>query len=910
MSNPRSIKKLLILSLVIFLGVLFVPLSLGAKQTKSNNVQSGVTLELSSAHAFNLGDASEVTKALQGQTSASAWIERMNGVFRNLLNVIAIVILLIAAFASILRINVDTYAIKKVLPQIIIGIVAANLSMTLFIVASRIVDSIQAVGLFKPIGAILNADFVLNGAVNSFSSAFGGGGWFAGAKAIIGVVTALISGVLAGYAVLIVGIIMLIMFGMLIVINLILSFRPYIIYLAAAVAPLAIGASFFPPTQPLFKKWMNIAVAWFTLPLVVAFMIHLVELVDTSGTFIPNQGAISGIIGFLIPTALRGAVLFLAIRYPFMVEKDVTGAIGKLGSYAGNWGQRVAASKATRLYDSNKGLMKGARNRALGALQGARDGRELNKRELQTLTNSKRTTLASQTGAAGENFRRLSAARQNAAARAAVNEDLISVRGNDALARRLFKEEYASGSMKGFRQYDPRYRTNMTVASILTMPMGVSIALKNRGEVEKAKGEKTSQKVLLYGLGQQAEALRGRYAQQSYRGDILKADTENMDDPDQLKEHVNWPALMRKVARLERDANLRERGEAYNDLDEAGQNLENQNAAQRAIERIEEADTSAEGSEIFRRAFPGLSDSEAKELEHIQRKLLREQRRTSLSWAGRDDAQGQPLPDETQSAFRRRVNRDRFRQDMMSDMMGENRNRPGAGSGAIEDEEDETRPAAGATDERVAGYLRELVGLQRGGLNVKNLSQISSRAAALGLDATHIQQIDHASDSSVGQIEWLLKRAGKDDEQVKKSLGDIRKAGVAQLGGVKETTVGQISDKAIAAELSKEFDNLASHQIGKIVVMANTDIAQQTQRYAEHMTNKVAANPQAIPEIKVACEQVVKGSLGIDSTISPEMITNAKKTISNYIPVKPENIDEKVAMHVNNGADVLASRGY
>jgi len=97
MSNPRSIKKLLILSLVIFLGVLFVPLSLGAKQTKSNNVQSGVTLELSSAHAFNLGDASEVTKALQGQTSASAWIERMNGVFRNLLNVIAIVILLIAA---------------------------------------------------------------------------------------------------------------------------------------------------------------------------------------------------------------------------------------------------------------------------------------------------------------------------------------------------------------------------------------------------------------------------------------------------------------------------------------------------------------------------------------------------------------------------------------------------------------------------------------------------------------------------------------------------------------------------------------------------------------------------------------------------------------------------------------------
>jgi len=295
-----------------------------------------------SAAGYTPLENSEVVKALSGDSTAaggSQWIHDLYRFCKGFVNLIAVVILIIVAFANILHINIETYSVKKMLPSLIIALVLANLAMPIITVLCSIVDKIMVVPIFSPLGTLDQMGYILGGfkdaVLGAMKSAHGWGGLIK--SVLIVYAFAKMSGV--ALLVLIVVVLVIISLFILLIATLILAFRPYIIFLAAAVAPVAIILSVLPQTQQYFKKWLGILLPWIIMPVVMYFLLHIgvriSNTVSASGSITAGTGLVSSIIGFFLPLLIRTGLLLLAIRFPFMIEKDISSVIGKIGNYTG-----------------------------------------------------------------------------------------------------------------------------------------------------------------------------------------------------------------------------------------------------------------------------------------------------------------------------------------------------------------------------------------------------------------------------------------------------------------------------------------------------------------------------------------------------------------------------------------------
>jgi len=271
----------------------------------------------------NPGDATFVTDVLSGKDTSGAWVHNLYKVFRAFTDIILVIILLAVAFANILHINIDTYEIKKMLPKVIFTAVAANLALPAFTLASRIVDSLQGLTVFHP--RIWDWGYIFRGV--DVYQAFG----TVGVIALIGMILA---GGIGWIGCAIGGVIFVGAVIILILISLILSFRPYVIWLAAAIAPIAIVFSIVPQTQALFKRWLGIAVAWMFMPLFIYLIIYIGDIIPTQ-MGAADDSTIASIFGWFLPFILRAGLLVLAIRFPFMIEKDISSLIYQAGKYSG-----------------------------------------------------------------------------------------------------------------------------------------------------------------------------------------------------------------------------------------------------------------------------------------------------------------------------------------------------------------------------------------------------------------------------------------------------------------------------------------------------------------------------------------------------------------------------------------------
>ncbi len=234
-----------------------------------------------------------------------------------LANIGLVVILIFIAIVNILRIQYDTYAIKKMLPILIIGIILGNFSLLIvrmFVDFANILTSLFLGGYGTP-GDMASA---LIG-----SSSLGAGGDiakdFAGSGGL-GLGTLLLWFLFALFVM---------------VAFLILGFLFYIRYavvlICAIVAPLAFVAMAFPPTQGFFKQWWGWLIKFIFMKPISFFLLWLALQIKSS-SFTESSGA-----AHITMWVIIAFLVYLAIIIPFKLGGAVMGAWGGIGKKAASW---------------------------------------------------------------------------------------------------------------------------------------------------------------------------------------------------------------------------------------------------------------------------------------------------------------------------------------------------------------------------------------------------------------------------------------------------------------------------------------------------------------------------------------------------------------------------------------------
>lgn len=280
-------------------------------------------------------------------------------------NIIAIFILLAIALANTLRLNLETYAIKKTLPSLIIGFVLANLSFlvsralldlsdlinqevdSLFVtgntsIIQTIVDRTTGIDISPDKTNVLDAIFAIFSNQNSDQANTANLGY------ILDTLNKLGGGVEMQQIILIIELIIVALFLLLPTLVIVaLAFvaiaRQIILYILIILAPLGIILLSFPPTKSIGQKWLGQYLSWiFIIPLIL-FILGIATIflpsspnaikeiltntdnIDTS----PEGNFVSAIIGYISGIF----VLLTALTIPLSLSGSSGGMISNMMMY-------------------------------------------------------------------------------------------------------------------------------------------------------------------------------------------------------------------------------------------------------------------------------------------------------------------------------------------------------------------------------------------------------------------------------------------------------------------------------------------------------------------------------------------------------------------------------------------------
>lgn len=260
---------------------------------------------------FYAGSVSSLTSDL-GNSSGST--NQTYQIIKWILSVIALIGLFIFAFANILNIEINTYAIKKAIPKVVVALVGGWLSLTIVILLSRTVDIAYQLNIFSPyqslhpMNNIFLGNFNLSSATNTMTDLTRG----------ISVISALGSQFLgngASFSGMFVGSFFLTIPALTVIIfEYVLAIRPFVVQLLAAAGPLAFACIILPQTQYLFRKWWTYLIIAFSYPLAVNFVFFFLNKIDT------NTG---GNAGFFALWAFKIFIIAMLIRMPFAIQSDI-----------------------------------------------------------------------------------------------------------------------------------------------------------------------------------------------------------------------------------------------------------------------------------------------------------------------------------------------------------------------------------------------------------------------------------------------------------------------------------------------------------------------------------------------------------------------------------------------------------
>ena len=360
-------KKLKILILVVIAVAVwhFVDIKTPAKNFNTPSVQ----ISLSSSNLSAQAAASSMTQRLRNDPGSNnnPWFIDLYGYARGLLNLSLFLFLVYIAFRNILNAGIDTYSIKKMLPKIIFAAFLGNLLLPIMVILSTILDSLQgSVSLFAHPGSWSWMTTVAGG--RTLGAGIG--------SIVLGAITMYFNLAIGAILVLVPIVITILLIGGLLLLGLFDSLRSWIVLLAVAFGPIAIGLSILPETESLFKKWLKILFFWLIYPLIIGVVFYLVRLIPSNMMGASGDGILSSLIGGILPQLIKIGLYFMAVRAPFTWEKDVGGLIAALpGQASGAYkkGLQVVeyGKKIPRLaYDQQWNMRKGV-NTKLAKVEGS-----------------------------------------------------------------------------------------------------------------------------------------------------------------------------------------------------------------------------------------------------------------------------------------------------------------------------------------------------------------------------------------------------------------------------------------------------------------------------------------------------------------------------------------------------------
>src|SRR3989339_477086 len=294
--------------------------------------------------------AEKLYQVLQGNAGPAQTIKEVWSGLISFMNYAAIGVLIFIAFANILRININTYGIKKFLPTLVLALILANFSYficRIFIDLSNIVMDALVNG---PGGVGINVgtkDFGIAGAFNFDATTMQNELVINGAFQWGNLFKFLVYTLLEFAGVIVILILAFLFF-----------IRNYIIYFLVALSPLAFLATVLPQSKGMFNTWWSNFLKWVFMPVVSLFWLWV-------GTkFAHTLGTSTTLLGI----AFAFACYYLAITTPFKMgggimnqwkgwsEKIGKKAWGATGAQAVKGGKWVvgggAASMAQAHYQS------------------------------------------------------------------------------------------------------------------------------------------------------------------------------------------------------------------------------------------------------------------------------------------------------------------------------------------------------------------------------------------------------------------------------------------------------------------------------------------------------------------------------------------------------------------------------
>lgn len=278
------------------------------------------------AHAAWLEPIYKVLKPPFAPGSLGAVIAYIWDTMMKLVNSLVLIALVYVAFMNILRIQLDSYAVKKILPTFIMAVILANFSFLI----SRIVIDIGnvAISIFllgfpsttDPTGHSATTNQVANVFNNLIQDAPKGPKNVDLASTGATSYAAYILSYIVKQWFLIAGSILVF------ILSFIFLIRNYMLYFLVAIAPVAFMAMILPITKKYFQMWWSNMFKWTFMPVVSVFWLWL------AGQFMYAINARETAGGtWILPLGFAGLCFYMAITSPFKIGGAVVGAWAGLG---------------------------------------------------------------------------------------------------------------------------------------------------------------------------------------------------------------------------------------------------------------------------------------------------------------------------------------------------------------------------------------------------------------------------------------------------------------------------------------------------------------------------------------------------------------------------------------------------
>lgn len=339
----KNIYKLLIAFFVSVIIIIFCFSIIPDRQTNLDLSQS-CTYRNNINHIFGIKKThaeNPIPKNLK-EGGDEPWVISLWNFCLSLVNIFLIGVLIYLGVVNILHLNYDTYQIKKFIVPLIVFVILANFSL---FICRAIADFSSALsgsflgnisdleeGIKKGLGLSNNFDDI-----QLWIATLGGSKAAAGTA--VGVITMAIRTVIGVVVSLIASLIIF-------VISFILYVRVYIVYILAAISPLAFIGFVLPATQGFAKKWFDWFLRFVFMGPIIALVLRVAAVIGNASQ---TEGSISGwggIVAFIIVLAL----LVVAIVVPFAIMGILFTIPGmkQLGGFL--------RGRATTFYKQNKTL--------------------------------------------------------------------------------------------------------------------------------------------------------------------------------------------------------------------------------------------------------------------------------------------------------------------------------------------------------------------------------------------------------------------------------------------------------------------------------------------------------------------------------------------------------------------------